>query len=244
MSSSQKRRQARELAKKRERQTQLSTVNETLSSQAEALTQANHPQQSGHEPHSAARVWLYSQIRRVRTIWRRLWTITRCFWFDKTQIITWLLRTITVLGFSYLILERMYESNLTVSVVASDPEDPFRYPFSINNNSHLWSVSNIQWYCLLISIQGPHLDMGRNVLASDSVSNIPAGRKLNISCASSIIQPMPKITSAVIEIALSHDINIDIWVIHHQWHRYPDPTLFTWAGRASNPQWIRGEFAG
>jgi hypothetical protein len=240
---------AREIARMRDRQAQLSNANEVPPLQAEttreSLAKASQSQTSSAEAHSTARVWFDTQIRRARLIWRRFWSITRCFWFDKTQIITWALRVVTVLGFSYLVIERIYESNLTVSIVASDPEDPFRYPFSINNNSHLWSMSNIQWRCLLISIDAPpNVHLVYNVLASDTVSNIPAGQNLNISCpASSMIVPMPKITTAVIKIALSYDVNIDLWIIHRLWHRYPDPTLFTWAGRASNPQWIRGEFA-
>ncbi len=235
---------AHEFARTRERQAQLSNAIEAPPPQAEptkdSLTQASQPQIR----QTCIILRLPSRILGwICTTARWFWTIFCWFWFDKTQLITWALRVVTVLGFSYLILERIYESNLTVSIVASDPEDPFKYPFSLNNNSHMWSVSTIQWHCALISIEAPPVHMAYNLLKEGTFLNIPPGQNLNIGCPVSSFMKPPKVTSAVIEIELSYDVNIDIWLIHHLWHRQPPPTIFTWAGSASNPQWIRGQIA-
>jgi hypothetical protein len=201
-----------------------------------SLAPASPPQTSDAEASSASPVWCYALIRRVRTI-------AGWFWYDKSLLMTWLFRFLTLTSVFYLVYDRLHETNLTVSVVGSDPNDPFKYPFSIKNSSHIFSMSTIQWKCLLISVEGAGLHMGHDVLGFSTVSTIPAGQNLNITCDPSNIfriEPKPKITLAVIQILLSYNVDI-LWLIH--WRRVPDPAIFTWAGNTSNPQWVRGNFA-
>jgi hypothetical protein len=91
--------------------------------------------------------------------------------------------------------------------------------------------------------QKPNFNEEHDVLGFSTVSIIPAGQNLNIICDQSRLihfEPKPKITSAVIQILLSYNVDI-LWAV--RWPRVPEPTVFTWAGKASNPQWVRGYFA-
>jgi hypothetical protein len=78
-------------------------------------------------------------------------------------------------------------------------------------------------------------------------SEIAAGKNLNIDC--NVLGPtshffrtgvMPDISEVVMRVDLEYDS--DIFGLY-LWHRTPPGTLFTWMKSASNPQWVRGEFA-
>jgi hypothetical protein len=144
---------------------------------------------------------------------------------------------------SYLVFDRIYETGATVSVVASDSNDPFKFPFSINNNSHIFSFSQIEWRCLFLYARAGRFEFHNDLLGSGTILKLPAGQNLNISCDLSgpiITTPKLKFTSAVIKISLSYKANM--FSLYH-WPRAPPPTIFTWIGDASNPQWVRGDFA-
>jgi len=227
VSSSERRRErreqrARELARKREQQAQPFSANDTP-----PLKQAETEATSAPaEPVRALAGWL-----------------THWVWFDKSQLVAWLFRLFTVLSVFYLVYDRIYDTSLTASIVASDPNDAFKYPFSINNTSRIFSISNIQWNCILISIKSERLSMDRSLIGFGTKLSIPPGQNLNIGCNPYSImhfEGSPKITTAVIQILLLYDVDI-LRIIH--WHRVPAPTLFTWFGDASNPQWVRGDYA-
>jgi hypothetical protein len=168
--------------------------------------------------------------------------VVKWVWFDKSQLVTGIFRGLAVLGVGYLLYDRLYETALTVSAAASDPKDAFKYPFSINNNSHLFSVSGLQWRCLIISIKSEHLNMTNGVIGFGTNSSIQAGQNLNITCDPSTMirsEQRPEFTTAIIQIALSHAVHI-LW---YNLHVAPNPTPFTWIGTASNPQWVRGYYA-
>jgi hypothetical protein len=84
--------------------------------------------------------------------------------------------------------------------------------------------------------------MDRGVIGFGTNSSIQPGKNLNITCDLSVVmhlEPKPEITTAIIQISLSYDINI-LW---SDLHISPNPTPFTWIGNASNPQWVRGYYA-
>jgi hypothetical protein len=120
VSSSERRRErrARELARRRDQQAQHSSANEAPQQQTETEEPSAPP-----------------GLARAAARWVAKWV-----WFDKSQLVTWLFRLFTVLSVLYLVYDRIYETSLTTSSVASDPNDAFKYPFSINNNSHLFSI--------------------------------------------------------------------------------------------------------
>jgi hypothetical protein len=168
VSSSERRRErrARELARRGEQRAQPSSTNE-----------APPPGQTETEAPSAP-----PGLARAVACWLAKW-----LWFDRSQLVTWLFRFFTVLSVSYLVYDRLFETILTISAAASDPKDAFKYPFSINNNSHLFSVSGLQWKCLLISIQSQRLNMRNSVIGFGTNSSIQARQNLNITCDPSVL---------------------------------------------------------
>jgi hypothetical protein len=173
----------------------------------------------------------------------RLWHHPRreTFW-------SWFFRFLTLLSVSYLVYDRIYETEATIEVSASDPAFPFTFPFIIKNNSHISAIDNVRWACRYIHMEfGNHntLDAGQQILGS--TSTIAAGKTLNINC--NAIGPnsrfiheneKPKISSVTLAIELSY---VSKFFGLLPWHRHPTPTLFTWFPDATNPQWIKGDFA-
>src|SRR6202021_183900 len=70
----------------------------------------------------------------------------------KDYWVNWAFRLMAVLSVSYLILDRIYETGATISVAASDPRDPFAYPFTLTNLSHLWKLHGLGWECTVLSL--------------------------------------------------------------------------------------------
>src|SRR5579859_7322674 len=97
---------------------------------------------------------------------------------------TWLFRSLTLLSFCYLIYDRIYETSATVSVSASDPRNPLdMFPFSINNNSHLFEIRDIRWGCQIITARNEYGEILRNMMLSQGTKSvIEKGGNLNISC--------------------------------------------------------------
>lgn len=173
------------------------------------------------------------------------------FWIWRLITVTNVFRLFTLLSVGYLVYDRIFETAASVSVQASDPNDAFEFPFSINNNSHLFSIYNIQWKIAMIhavsKVSGVTYHFGRNGFDSGTVSLINPGRNLNVkfdvlSPTSPFIKTPEKgkFTDAELEFSLVYDVNL---FGVYNWTRRPIPTRFTWIGDATNPQWIRGAFA-
>ena len=186
-------------------------------------------------------LWHFGNVIRIspRWTWTHKWLILR---FVGNAV--W--RVATLLSVSYLVFDRLYETGATVSSPSSDPRDPFLFPFSIANNSHLFPIYNVQWICRHISTKS-NVTLTNVSFEWHTENNIDRGNVLNIDCndvgpRSHIIhtETPPIYTEAIIDIELKYDINI-FGLFSKTIH--PNPTRFTWIAQASNPQWVRGEFA-
>jgi hypothetical protein len=173
------------------------------------------------------------------------------FWREKgwlaRQLANIFWRAATLLSVSYLVYDRIYETSASISVPASDSKNPFLFPFVITNNSHVFRIRNIVWSCQYAKLQADHVEL-QNVAMTirGSKSEIGEGQSLNILCnpispTSQFIRidKMPVISEAVIAIQLTYDSDIFGFL----WRRHPPMTTFTWAANATNPQWIRGDYA-
>src|SRR4051794_24409461 len=81
-------------------------------------------------------VWPYrNPIRSLKLAWLGLW------------------RAAAAISVGYLVFDRIYETNATMASPASDPNEPFRMPFSITNNSHIFALKNLSWTCTALSIR-------------------------------------------------------------------------------------------
>jgi len=173
-------------------------------------------------------------------IWRGRRRVAQC-------LLTVFWRGTTLLSLAYLVYDRIYETSATISASASDPKSPFTFPFTITNNSHMFSINNVRWNCHAISIAAENnIRFDNTNIIVGSRSTIPPGQVLNIDC--NVVGSTSRIirfndlhfTEAVLEIDLLYDANL-FGVI--PMHRRPPATRFTWIASASNPQWVRGDFA-
>src|ERR1700737_1475190 len=75
-----------------------------------------------------------------------IWT-----WHHRWRTAKWIgvlfWRSATLLSVGYLVYDRYYETDATLSVPASDPSFPFTFPFAITNNSHVFAIRNVAWSC-------------------------------------------------------------------------------------------------
>jgi hypothetical protein len=192
-------------------------------------------------------IWLVVGLARrsgtgILWIWRHPWKSAHSLWGVS-------FRVATLLSVSYLVYDRIYEADVTISAAASDPNFPFSFPFTITNNSHIFAIKNVTWNCRPIIIKwgnGNVLSEG-NMIIRGVTSVIDAGKNLNIDC--SIIGPNSrfmhtsgpvKIDAATLAIEVSY--KADFFSVFSM-TRHPTPSLFTWFANATNPQWIKGDFA-
>lgn len=169
--------------------------------------------------------------------WNGLRVSTRVFW-----------RIVTLVGVVYLVYDRFFEADATLSAPASDPSFAFEFPFTITNNSHIFAIRNVAWNCHILRLRfGNNNTLQEGQFIQGTAAMIAPGQSLNIDC--SVIGPKsrmirtpekPSISEATLEIALAY--NADFFGIFSL-HRRPPPALFTWFPDASNPQWIKGNFA-
>ncbi len=168
------------------------------------------------------------------------WMIARSLWNG-------FFRFATLLSVSYLVYDRFYEADATIAASASDPQFAFEYPFTITNNSHVFKIRDVHWKCEYIKISAENISMSDSSSIAGSTNVILPGKVLNIDC--SVIGPnsriinipqKPKITEAIIKIEVSY--KADLFGLY-AFDRKPEPALFRWFADASNPQWIKGEFA-
>ena len=111
------------------------------------------------------------------SIWKHRWGLARTlslgFW-----------RLVTLASVAYLVYDRIYESDATLSVSASDPNFAFEFPFTITNNSHVFAIRNVKWSCHILSIKFEKGNVGTEWETIRGASNvIAAGQNLNIDCA-------------------------------------------------------------
>jgi hypothetical protein len=169
-----------------------------------------------------------------------------CFAWLKGNFFTWLFRVVTLLSFTYLVLDRIYETGALIQSPAFDPNDPFLFPFSITNMSHIFTLRDIKWRC---KFPFRTYDRVNPVNGSDNIyedlSNVsgttkelPPGGVLNVSCGHPLgnTQLFPFQNIKVL-IYVDYNTNI-LWL--YTLHRNP-AEQFTWAGTAERPQWIRGQ---
>lgn len=195
-----------------------------------------------------------------RAIWLWIWAVDvaiACFlWPCRNPLRSWKLawgglwRIATAISVSYLVFDRIYEISAIVSSPASDPKQPFFFPFTITNQSHLFNLKDISWNCYVVYVKAGGIEMSSDQnITSGTTSVIEPGQSKNIPCdifSSKShffnITPEPKVDKAVIEIKLSYTADIYIFRHWYDWQRHPAPTRFTWMTDATNPQWIKGEF--
>ena len=130
--------------------------------------------------------------------------------------------------------------------LASDPQHPFLFPFTITNHSLVFDLRNVSWNCHALSLKAGDITVINSGFLTGSARLLAAGQSLNIYCdvaaatshfvSESHGQP---ISEAVLEVQIRY--NVDVFGL--PWPRRPRPTKFTWFARATTPQWISGEFA-
>ena len=164
-------------------------------------------------------------------------------WCDKSLIVSWLFRLFTLSSVGYLVYDRIYETGVNISVSASDPRDPLYFPFSIVNNSHIFTIRHINYLCGIdifeTSIKSGFYGGGSGGFKlSPEYPELSPGGIINISCRGSIVVQAPvTVTKAVIDIVVDYETSLfGIYSLKRR-----QVTRFTWAADASNPQWIKGD---
>jgi hypothetical protein len=204
-------------------------------------------------PLSSAAVPTHKVSGAFRALIRRVRAIGHSIWYDKPLTLAWFFRALTLLSVGYLLFDRLYETDATISLVASDPSDPFKFPFSVNNNSHIFTFENVRWSCILLSVHAEagseHVNITNSTLLSRGTKiSIAPGHNLNVKC--DMLSPTASFLrtrtvqgfhfkDAIIEISAEYEVSI---LGLYNWTRNPVATKFTWITDVSNPQWVRGEF--
>lgn len=177
----------------------------------------------------------------MKTLWRVLffweWPLWRwpCWEWNGWN---WMFRLLSLPALIFLVSERVYETGASISSPSSDPRNPFTFPFSVQNNSHIFTLKNIRWTCNVISMKTGGVSI-ENVGFSfgSEISEIDPGRVGNVSCRRAIRTNLP-ISSLSMEIQVSYKTYF-FWIPIPLPTRHPSE-IFTWVTEASNPQWIRG----
>jgi hypothetical protein len=161
-------------------------------------------------------------------------------WF-RNNFFVWLFRIFTLVSVVYLVYDRVYETGALILSPASDPKNPFLFPFSITNMSHIFTLRDIKWECSFPFRTYDRRNGNNNIF--DDVGNVagtskelPPGGTLNFACGPPMGQlPPPQILKVIIKVDYNTRI---LWF--YTLHRSPSEQ-FTWAGGAERPQWIRGQ---
>jgi hypothetical protein len=155
--------------------------------------------------------------------------------------VNWAFRLIAALSVGYLLYDRLYETGAVISVSASDPHDPTFYPFTITNQSHLFKLRNVAWECELKWLDVDNKRHMENVgLFQRSHMTIFEGQTVNFDCFKSgnisFFGSGKNVNFTDIEMAIHVKYSVAL--------RSRESTMrFRWMGKASNPQWIRGDSA-
>ena len=154
-----------------------------------------------------------------------------------------------MLGFSYLIFDRFYETSATISSPVLNVQRPFVFVFTITNNSHLFAIRNVYWDCMIDHLRTTNgADFTNAQIASSGLSSeILPGQGLNINCNTTPaggtaigFPPDVRISEATMRIKISYDADI-LWIFSLPLS--PPPTRFSWFTEGATPQWIKGDFA-
>lgn len=180
-------------------------------------------------------------------IWCLLWIWTNPWRSTKTAVNIFF-RIATLLSVAYLVYDRAYETEATLSSPVLTANKPFGLIFAITNNSHLFTIRNVRWECFADHIKtAPRTNHIRDVLVVDgSQKAIGPGQSLNVNCnKSGNIFPFgfasdETIAEAVMRIKIAYDTDIFGFLSSH---RSPPSTKFTWFTEGGTPQWVKGEFA-
>lgn len=157
----------------------------------------------------------------------------------KRGIVESILALMTIVAFAYLIADSIYQMEVTVSSPASEPKDPYYFPFTITNNSHIFPIRNIRWTCNIAAMKDDRGNFwGDNKILHGTKSEIARGGALNIFCRGFPVAGHA--LEGVVYVDVEYDTDIFGWFTLP---RHPAVTRFTWMGAGDNPQWIRGEFA-
>jgi hypothetical protein len=153
-------------------------------------------------------------------------------------------RLAAVLSVGYLVYDRLYETAATLSAPSSsDPNDPFVFPFSITNNSHIFRITDVNWTCTVASLHTPTTTLENvGVAQSGHTSQIERGKTTNFRCAIGLFPAGPKAAGAVkeAELFVTFSYKTDFFGLF-EFPSDPQSTRFRWYGEASNPQWIKGD---
>jgi len=144
----------------------------------------------------------------------------------------------TLASIVYLVYDNYFQTEATISSIASDPKDPFYFPFSVVNNSHIFSIRDVKWTCTVDYLlnEDKHVAvMDSQAAGSGLQAEILPNGVLNIDCSKYHVAP--PVTEARIFIELSYNTSVFWWLLP----RTPPPTEFSWYGRATSPQWIKGK---
>jgi hypothetical protein len=190
-----------------------------------------------------------------RFVWRRLvrlanfgwrwllWLVTLPFrvllwiWLHPRKAFQAFLEIGAVSGIAYLVYDTYFQTEATISSVASDPKNPFYLPFSVANNSHIFPIRDVKWRCIIdYLVNDKNMAVMESAVAgSGEQAEILPNGILNIDCSGFYIAP--PIMEARIFIELSYKTSVFGWHLP----RKPPPTEFNWYGRFANPQWIKGK---
>jgi hypothetical protein len=172
-------------------------------------------------------------------------------WRRLDLVANWFFRILTLISVSYLVADRLYEiSAASVSSPASDPQNPLMSSFMITNNSHLFTLRNVEWACGIDYLQTEKDQTIHDV-------NLMGGTELSISPGQSIVfncnKPTKKyapffgftspITDALLSIKVRYDVDINLIIASFYWKKYPPPAIFRWSPHSTYSQWIRGRSA-
>jgi hypothetical protein len=147
----------------------------------------------------------------------------------------------------YLIYDRLYETEATITAALPTDQSPAVFLFTINNNSHLFKITDVRWNCFvehLVTTSGTEINMSGRFNGSER--KILAGHNLNVDCnakqdTSTFLgfKSSDTIAEGTIWIEISYDTDLRFWKLH----RSPPPTKFTWFAQGTARQWIKGDFA-
>ncbi len=162
-------------------------------------------------------------------------------WIDA--FVTWLFRFFTLISVGYLVYDRYYETAAVITAQISDAADPFYYPFSLTNTSHLFNISNLSWECHLVDAIYENNGRIQNTTITTKANRplLAPGSTTNLHCNRNTISfGNTKIMSAKVKMQASYDVDVfGLW----KFHRLSEPVIFSWlpGPTESRRQWLRGE---
>jgi hypothetical protein len=173
----------------------------------------------------------------------RLWTFVSMHKRSISNTLQLLSALASIIGFSYLVIDLRFQAAPSISSPASDPKDPFHFPFSFTNNSHLFSVYNVSWTChlekMVVSGDVAFKNMTNVMMAAGSANVLSPGDILNLDCRRASYKPGAQIK----ELSMTINTTYTMYTLGFLPSTAQQSTLFRWYPDAANPQWIKGRDA-